>query len=292
MSRQRHHFIPRFYLQRWASTTDGKLFRYVRDYRRKVVVAARSPKNAGFGWDLYRIPGVPDEVKNQIERVFMHQVDTTAAELAADLVSDSKSVAMNGRQRSILARFLLSLILRNPEEISKLKLKIRSGWDVELAGLQEAYEAEIWQPGLPESVSEYEAQVAPFAAEQTALKIATTLIEHERVRNFISTMNWAIVDVGMTGKSLMTSDRPVVMTNGFGQPDGHIVLPISPNRLLVAATIPNTIDWITGMSRAVLVREMNRKVVGQAVGEVFAVDPHQIDRVQKYMSKLDHPSFI
>lgn len=292
MPRQRHHFIPRFYLQRWASTPDGKLFRYVRAYDRKVVVAARSPKNAGFGWDLYRIPGVSAAIQNRIEEVFMQQVDATAAELIKQLATDARSVAMNGPQRAILARFLLSLIMRNPEEIAKLKAKIRAGWNDHLPGQEEVYRNEIWRPGYPPTLSEYEALVAPHAAEQAALNIATNLMQHVNVRRFISQMNWAVLDVAMTGKSLMTSDRPVVMTNGFGRPDGHIVLPISPSKVLAASTIPQTIDWISQMPRAVLVRDLNRKVIGQAVREVFAIDPNQIERVQKYMSKLDHPSFL
>jgi hypothetical protein len=34
-------------------------------------------------------------------------------------------------------------------------------------------------------------------------------------------------------KRLMTSDHPILMTNGLGGPDGHFALPISPIKLFL-----------------------------------------------------------
>jgi len=46
----------------------------------KVVVHRKAPDGTGWVRDLYKIGGVPVEVAQHMERVFLHMVDTEAAD--------------------------------------------------------------------------------------------------------------------------------------------------------------------------------------------------------------------
>jgi hypothetical protein len=53
-----------------------------------------------------------------------------------------------------------------------------------------------------------------------------------------------------THHMLLTSDRPIVMTNGLAHATSHIVMPISPRRIFVAANNRETVKDLHDMAEA------------------------------------------
>jgi hypothetical protein len=292
MGRRRHHFIPQFYLKRWAVRPNAKLVRYIKDFRGNVVLAERSPKSVGFEWDLYKLPGAPPGLEHQVEDIFMQQVDNRAATIMAKIIDFSSVDRLNVREKSIIARLILSFTLRNPQSVRKLTERINNDWHNILPDQEMRYKQEIWRPGFPDYLADYEIEVFPNAPGQASLRILRNLIENRKVRKLISEMFWKVIDVGLAKRPLVTSDRPVVMTDGFGGINGHLILPISPRSALAAATFPAALNQIAKLSPDKLVRELNRKVIGQAVREVYSVDNNQAERVKKHMSTLTYPSWM
>jgi len=63
-----HHFVPVFYLNRWAGP-DGKIAVYAEKGSR-VVVSRLRPRSTGFEPELYSLSAVDDSKRQTIEKDF------------------------------------------------------------------------------------------------------------------------------------------------------------------------------------------------------------------------------
>lgn len=105
-------------------------------------------------------------------------------------------------------------------------------------------------------------------------------------------MHWRILDVPPDTFPLLTSDRAVIRTNGMPKGLGHLVLPIGPRRLFVAAPELDTVEKLQRFSRHRLAQESNQQVVEFAVTYVFGTDDTQRRFVQNRMAKLKQPRLM
>jgi hypothetical protein len=64
-------------------------------------------------------------------------------------------------------------------------------------------------------------------------------------------------------RRLVTSDRPIMMSNGIVHYAGHFALPIGPTRLFVACIAVGFANEFCTMPTAKFVREINNLVAGQ-----------------------------
>jgi hypothetical protein len=82
----KHHYIPVFYLKRWA-VNRGRLIEYGRQGKHKFVTARpTSPKGTGYVRGLNTIPDAPPEVSEWLEAAFLAMVDDWAARALAAFV--------------------------------------------------------------------------------------------------------------------------------------------------------------------------------------------------------------
>src|SRR3984957_16543181 len=66
-------------------------------------------------------------------------------------------------------------------------------------------------------------------------------IDSKKLGQYINDLYWRVIEIHGSF-TLMTCDRPIVMTNGLDRPDGHLALPISPEKLFVAANNPQAVQ--------------------------------------------------
>ncbi len=78
-------------------------------------------------------------------------------------------------------------------------------------------------------------------------------------------MIWRIYTFPPHFYPLLTSDRPVIRTNGLAQKGGHLALPIGPRRLFVASHDPDVINGLWASAPRVLAAEVNKNTVESAV---------------------------
>jgi hypothetical protein len=64
-----HHFIPAFYLARWAGN-GGKLIEFSRKYN-KLIAKPVGPHATGFETDLYEAKDLPPEQQQHLEKVWL-----------------------------------------------------------------------------------------------------------------------------------------------------------------------------------------------------------------------------
>lgn len=284
---KRHHYIPRFYLKRW--TTDGRLWEYARRHRGSVCARQTATKGTGWQLDLYRIPGVQEDMAYEVERVFMAGIDGNAERVVHKLTM-GRTVELSLNERRAFVRFLISLMLRTPEEVAKLLAKVNRYLASRPTTTERAKARRMGQE-LPERFSEFSG-LGPHFPQQTTLQILQSLTDNTSISARLMLMNWNVIDTSKQRVRLLTSDRPIVMTNGIGRPNGHMILPLSPTHLFVAGASREVSSDIMGMTRRNLVHQVNDQVSTQAVKFVYGCDSSRRHWVDKRISTTGYHSWI
>jgi hypothetical protein len=109
---EKHHYIPVFYSREWAGP-DGRLCEYTRPYR-EVKPQWKHPDATGYVRGLYTVPGSEPGVSEYIEHHFFRITDNGAAVVAQQLRAGGPIDWFN-MDRSSWSRFIISLMLRNPD---------------------------------------------------------------------------------------------------------------------------------------------------------------------------------
>lgn len=212
-------------------------------------------------------------------------VDKRAAD-ARDLLLQN-IIPTQPELRHAWARFLLSLIIRTPEEIKAFKERIIRDLSVPDPAFQSRYD-QVRKEDWPATIGEYLKRENPKMIERTAIIVATKLIQHENVlRTFMGAM-WWVLDTSSVSRRVLTSDHPLIMTNGLGRPDGHFALPISPTKVFVAFMNADFGETVRQVPVDHIVRELNDAVIGQGRRSVYAVDEQSTSEVKRRMGKRDY----
>jgi hypothetical protein len=265
----KHHYSPHFYLSGWLGP-DEQLCCVRKVYGRKLVTDRKPPGGTGYAIDGYRTDHVPEHDAHRVETAFMSPLDNDAArELQRMLAGDPR--IRTSEERSAWTRFVISLLFRHPAAVASLKAHFAEMHGEAVRGV----EAEF--PGSVISLD-------PAFTSIAASNMLTEIIDNDRVGPTIFDMKWVVVDVSKSKLPLMTSDRPIVMPLGLGDPDCHIALPISPKKLFIAAHNDRFKQLKPGQETTV-VKAINKAVVVQAQEFVCAVDDQQLPFVEKHMGK-------
>ena len=284
----KHHYIPQFYLKQWEGA-DGKLQVFLRRGDGRIVTKRLARKASGYEVDLYKLPGAPPEREHEIERMFMALVDDDAVRVRNGMLASV--IPKEQQKRFAWARFVLSLVVRNPEELKSFKTDYARYLLMPDPEFQARYAA-ARQADDPELFEEWIVKTDPTYAERQAVVTLTHLIENRNVLRLLRTMNWRIIDTSSVSRRLMTSDRPVIMTNGMVHYSGHYALPISPDRLFLATTTVQFADEFCAMPAGKIVREVNRMIIGQGRKFIYALDDGNLAEVRRGFSKLEAPSLL
>lgn len=120
---EKHHFLPVFYLNRWA--TGGKLVRFVRprgpDHPTHFKVV--SPKAVAYEPHLYAMPTAATASQRQMLEVQLYQRIDDRAAIALEKIDKNKRGS--AADRIAFAQFVLSLCLRNPAHIEQTRQELK-----------------------------------------------------------------------------------------------------------------------------------------------------------------------
>ena len=239
---QKQHYIPEFYQKQWAGS-DGRLCEY--SIRHKGVEARMThPAGSGYKPGVYTIPGVAPEIANHTETVFLSRVDTGAAAALTNMLLPDP-LPWSTELKSEWIRFLMSLLHRTPERVAYLKAIV----EAEYPRLIEEYRVKypsIRQPGDPETFEEFQAKAAPNPSGRAFALLLQKLMDSELVGSHIGKMQWRVLTLANAPYPFLTSDRPIIMTNGLTGPDAHFALPLSPQHIFLATTNDDTFLKISG----------------------------------------------
>jgi hypothetical protein len=223
---RKHHYIPVCYLKQWANTDDRLLCEYKLIPGIGVKPRRSSPTGTGYKFDLYRVEGVPENVAHDLEKKFMHLVDTYASQSIEKIVAGSIS-GWTSDLRSAWVRFIMSLLFRNPETVAMLSAHVVDMWRTTVQQLEPDY-AKRRKPDHPPTLKEYYELNLPGAPQIDAARFLADTIDNGRIGPTIFGMKWARIDLTRSTVQLLTSDRPIDMPFGLGDQKAYIAIPVAP----------------------------------------------------------------
>ncbi len=118
---KRHHYLPVFYLRRWAGP-DGKVVRFSKPYRGKLIIDRVGPSSTAYVENLYALRGLPENLAQQVEQKFLSPADNSAA-VALRMLHKELPLKWTNSTRTGWARFLFGLLVRMPEHIEQFKAR-------------------------------------------------------------------------------------------------------------------------------------------------------------------------
>ncbi|MEI9410276.1 DUF4238 domain-containing protein [Mesorhizobium salmacidum] len=275
----KHHYIPKFYLKRWSGF-DGRLCEFSRPYDH-VKPRRTAPDGTGYVRGLYTLRGFEPDLAQQIEERFFGTTDCEASDVLGILETKGPDGASEGPLRSAWSRFLLSLLLRTPENIEGL----RAQWEHTFAKTDTETEAEyanVRQPGRPATFAEYLRSMPVEQIDRYLFGVFIPLVDNVRVGTILNKMVWSVFTAAKTRFEFLTSDRPIVRTP-LNIPDGYLALPIGPRKLFLATNSLDVIRRFQNANQDRLVADMNARVVGGAIKYVYGSSDTQRQFVSNRM---------
>ena len=228
-----HHYLPKFYLKKWAAT-DGTVLRYYRlvlPTGDKIIEKRVGPRGAGFEPGLYAVaPGTDWESydENIVETDVMSPIDDAAAVVLDKMLSDAPSLDSN--DRTAWAMFLNSLIHRHRDPIQEADRMAPAVAREVRANLLAKYTD-------PKGRARVEKALAHVRAEEMGKTVYRSLmvqaIRDPGAAEAITGLDWEILGT-QAEAPFITTDRPLLINFGRGGPIEVLSIPISPRRLFVA----------------------------------------------------------
>lgn len=284
---RRHHYIPEFYQRKWIGE-DKQVERYER-INGAVIRRRVFPSAAGFQEDLYRHPRAEmDEWDAQaLEWAIFKKVDDAGAKSLEAMISDRAALRDN-LVRSNWAVFLRTMLMRTPYQMTGVLASLEQIW--RNTDISQKY-ASMRKPGMPETANEFLEMLNPDEAKESAFRMFADAIGSDRTTRHIMKLPWKIFDCSTADHDLLLSDHPVVLVP-LETNDGHIAMPLSPTKLLVAATNDRTKAIADSLRPKLTVRVMNKLVVQRAQHCVIARNKAQNFFINKHFGTEPIPPFL
>lgn len=279
---QKHHYIPEFYLKQWAGS-DGRLCEFSRPYD-KVIAKMKHPGATGYSRGLYTIKGAPPNLADAFENKYLSVADGLAATSLRVMVNEK--YVPTGDQKIAWTRFMMSLIYRTPEGVERTYTKIKQYYaSKDVSELQKRY-SELRAASDPQTIEEYVRSRGEPMVRRTMITHLLDIIESDKVRDKIMEMHWHMAEIRGMRYPLLSSDRPLIMTNGIAYSHSHIVMPLSPYHIFIAANSDDEVRKIKQLAQnGELVSRMNDKMGRQARKFVYGIDNRQLRFVENRLGE-------
>ncbi|MBS7698691.1 MULTISPECIES: DUF4238 domain-containing protein [unclassified Chelatococcus] len=284
----RHHFVPAFYLRRWANK-DGKLVEFSKPYGDQVKAKRRHPEETGFDAHVYNVRTDSGDIVLCLENDFFKELDTLASDALRLIEDDFHKTSSNYKLRSAWSRFILSMISRHPEDVTEMGNR----WLDRMLDVSDKFQIEYSAERSPTDPGEFREWIAGLEKSEHArhaLELQAEMIDSPVLGTILNDMEWSVIETTGAAHPLLTSDRPVSRVGALTSRDALIVLPIGPSRFFVATNDARHGRSIRQLGASGKVRDLNRETVQRAVRFVYGPDDAQLVFVQRHMGTFQLPS--
>ena len=280
-STKKNHFVPCFYSSLWTGG-DGRLCEFSRPYDR-VKPRRKHPDATGYSIDLYTEAALPDGPRTYLEDSFLKLVDQRACD-ALRVMLTRHIDDLKPEQRVAWTRFMMSMLQRSPGKVAELRRRWRSEYRKPHPELEQQYR-ERRAATDPPTLSEFLEQTGEEALGHGQVRVLQMVMDLPKVGLQVVNMTWGVLTIPDIPVKLLTSDRPIIKTNGIGKPEAYVTVPIGPRKLFFAANERSTIDWIKAQPASELIRNVNATVVAQAENYVYGEFDYLRNFVEKHMRR-------
>jgi hypothetical protein len=219
-----------------------------------------------------------------MEKVFMSAVDGTAASALEYMLKRKEDGDIPDPIKAAWARFIYSLILRTPEHLIWAQAKLKE-MQPEMVDAERDRYLLMRTEADPQTFEEFREQFLNDPRQVDPNRHLHRFISNGFAAQHIMSMRWSTAYFPNTRFSLLTSDRPLVMTNGFAGTDGHFAIPISPRHLFLGANSEQIETRIKAMPPDEIVKTMNIRVVEQARKFVYGENDKPLRFVRNHFGK-------
>jgi len=233
--RERHHFVPKFYLKKWYEPGKNGFWLYFRNELGNLWIhQGRSAKSIGYEDNLYSL--LPDgltsykSVSNELEHGFFALVDNTASVVHEKILNHGVT-ALSANDRINWAIFVNSLIERSPSRLRDIKSKAAGIPFKVISELEQRSPSTTLQPAMQAIVDKMDSTAV---VHNTALSVLVHYIVDEPFIRYVTEMEWLTIDIPKGKDHFLTGDTPVVINAGDSTtPIYMLSIAISPRRLLI-----------------------------------------------------------
>lgn len=250
-----HHYLPKWFLRRWSTDDVVWEFRRVGPHG-KLMRRQSYPAGTGYLSHLYSSPDLPPELAATIERDFLQKVDDRGAKA---LQSMEAGRPYGSRERDTLVEFLCSMLHRSPGRIRYLEQRLAS----DLSGNA------LFQ-GVPKNYFRH-----------YALEVFLQLVQSDSMRDRLEKLSPYVVNIGRGGFELMTSDRPLIVSDGLHHREAFVAMPIGPAQLLFLAEQQSVARRFASQTARQLSRAVNDVIVRQAENLVISRSGRQTTFIER-----------
>lgn len=202
-------------------------------------------------------------------------VDQRASD-ASDYMLTNEITDLTTDLRYAFTRLLISFFHRTPDRVEALTEKIADDFEPVLEGIMA--DLRSGAGGRVPTNNELEKLAADLRKDaRTRMwgRSLARLINSDLLSPAIMNMHWSIRRLRSLSHELLTSDKPLITTNGFKHKEGHLALPLGPRILFIATNNEETTRAILAQSDNQLGRTVNDQIVKQAVSFVYGVNDRQ-----------------
>lgn len=160
--------------------------------------------------------------------------------------------------------------------------------DETLGELREVY-PQLRSSSDPPTFDEYLRQRTSDEDDRTLLENLPQLITSARIGEFLNNLHWLAIDIPEGQPELLLSDDPLARTNGLRVTGGHVAMPLSPRRLMVATWERELAQLFDRAPVRQLVRNMNKWTVESARHFVVARTKAQDKFIRRYFGSNRKP---
>ena len=219
------------------------------------------PAEIGYERDLYSTPGLPPELAQWLEVSIFSGVDDRAAKALATMVNGDAN--LSPQARCDWARFLMAFWYRAPEDLTAFKAAYETL-------IRARYPEDDWNGA---------------ELERYILSTLPSRIDNPRMGQVLVDMNWRMIDVSDSKHELLTSDQPIIRSNGLAPPGGHYAMAVSPSHLFMAAWPGPDLERFCRLDPSIIVSIANRMAAERSRRFVLERGTRQRSFVEKHLGK-------
>ncbi len=276
--------MPKFYTKRWLGS-DRRLCEFARP--RSVVKAQRKfPKEVGFEPDLYAVDGTPPETRTLIEDKFLLRTDQLASD-ALDIFLATGKPDLPDALRIGWTRFLMSMVHRGPQQVAALKMKMAAGLAERLKEVERNY-GSYRCPSDPLTFAEAKAKMNLSQDDRLWAILFQKVVDSEKVGNLLIKMRWSVLTITNPEHTFLTSDRPLLSSNGIEHKGSFVAIPISPTRLFLGVNTIETELKFQSMPPKLCIPRINDWTASRAERFVYGTDDRQLKFIENRLGRGRH----
>lgn len=223
-----------------------------------------------FQLDLLTLKSQNIDRRDAIESRFFGEVDNRGA-TARSILLQSGPTVLTEDQRCDFARLLLSLDVRRPNIVKKLR---EDGVQTYKAGLDSDSEilSAMSKAGIEEKPSLYYERTTGVSLEDVAFIAIQPLVDNPEIIRRLINAHWYVKHLREHDGSLVLADRPLIRICGYDHPGATWVLPLTPKAAFIAVNHHENLNRMQGVTSQRFAKEMNYSSANQAERFVFSVD--------------------